>query len=102
MAFNSSNAGNIGPLLMIAIIYSFIGLGFSLIIAELFYIPSDFKWGFLVLGWASNWGNLSASIVETVAKQPPFGGPNDRDLGIACASLRSWHAYRLVESVTSG
>lgn len=84
MAFNSSNAGNIGPLLMIAIIYSFIGLAFSLIIAELFYIPSDFKWGFLVLGWASNWGNLSASVIETVAKQSPFGGPSDRDLGIAC------------------
>jgi hypothetical protein len=69
---------------MLATVYSFIGLACALITQQFCYIPHDFKFGFLVRGWTSNFGNLSNSIVETVARRRPFNGTMDRDLGIAC------------------
>ncbi|WWC68162.1 uncharacterized protein I206_102085 [Kwoniella pini CBS 10737] len=94
-AFTSDNIKAFGPLIMVAIIYQFIGLLFALITRELFYVPKDFQHGILVMGMLSNWGNLPTAVVQTLAKGSPFDPDTDVELGVAYIAV-----FVLVMTVT--
>ncbi|WVW78207.1 hypothetical protein I302_100158 [Kwoniella bestiolae CBS 10118] len=94
-AFTSDNIKAFGPLIMVAIIYQFIGLLFAWITRELFYVPKDFHHGILVLGMLSNWGNLPTAVVQTLAKGSPFDPSTDVELGVAYIAV-----FVLVMTVT--
>ncbi|WRT69901.1 uncharacterized protein IL334_006892 [Kwoniella shivajii] len=86
-AFTPENIGAFGPLMVIAIMYQLLGLSFAWVIRELFYVPIDFRWGILVSGLTSNWGNLPTAIVQTMAKEAPFNPAVDVDLGVAYVAI---------------
>lgn len=82
-SFNDSNIQNFGPLSLIAILFVVIGTGLFAILREIFYVPGDFQWGFLMLGAMSNWGNLPIAVVQSVGTEAPFDPEKDQALGIA-------------------
>lgn len=65
-AFTPDNISAFGPLAMMAVIYQVLGLLGSLVIRELFYVPRDFRWGVLVLGIISNWGERKSWRAATL------------------------------------
>lgn len=82
-SFNDSNIQNFGPLSLIAILFVVIGTSLFAILREIFYVPGDFQWGFLMLGAMSNWGNLPIAVVQSVGTEAPFDPSKDQALGIA-------------------
>lgn len=82
-SFNDSNIQNFGPLSLVAILFVVIGTGLFAILREIFYVPGDFQWGFLMLGAMSNWGNLPIAVVQSVGTETPFDPSKDQALGIA-------------------
>ncbi|WVW87150.1 hypothetical protein I302_109207 [Kwoniella bestiolae CBS 10118] len=86
-AFTPDNIKAFGPLVIVAVMYQMLGLIFAWIIRELFYVPIDFRWGILVSGLTSNWGNLPTAIVQTMAKESPFNPAVDVDLGVAYIAI---------------
>lgn len=82
-SFNDSNIQNFGPLSLVAILFVVIGTGLFAILREIFYVPGDFQWGFLMLGAMSNWGNLPIAVVQSVGTETPFDPERDQALGIA-------------------
>ncbi|OCF62002.1 hypothetical protein L486_01668 [Kwoniella mangroviensis CBS 10435] len=86
-AFTPDNIKAFGPLVVVAVLYQLLGLIFAWIIRELFYVPIDFRWGILVSGLTSNWGNLPTAIVQTMAKESPFNPAVDVDLGVAYIAI---------------
>ncbi|WVQ66266.1 uncharacterized protein L199_004445 [Kwoniella botswanensis] len=86
-AFTPDNIKAFGPLVVIAVLYQLLGITFAWIIRELFYVPIDFRWGILVSGLTSNWGNLPTAIVQTMAKESPFNPAVDVDLGVAYIAI---------------
>lgn len=55
-AFTPENLVAFGPLLFVAVMYEAIGFVLAAITRELFFVPLDFRWGILVMGAVSNWG----------------------------------------------
>lgn len=88
-SFNHDNISNMGPLIMTAVLYEFLGLLMALVVREIFWVPKNFQWGILILGALSNFGNLPTSLVQSVAESAPFNPTVDSPLGIGCASLCS-------------
>ncbi|ODN79430.1 hypothetical protein L202_03414 [Cryptococcus amylolentus CBS 6039] len=82
-ALSVENAPAMGPLVLVAVIYQILGFMFAWLIKELFYVPVDFRYGILVMGTVSNWGNLPTAIVQTMAKSAPFDPDTDTELGVA-------------------
>lgn len=82
-SFNDSNIQNFGPLSLVAILFVVIGTTLFAILREIFYVPGDFQWGFLMLGAMSNWGNLPIAVVQSVGTEAPFDPNKDQALGIA-------------------
>ncbi|KAK9896043.1 auxin efflux carrier [Cystobasidium minutum MCA 4210] len=82
-SFNDSNIQNFGPLSLVAILFVVIGTTLFAILREIFYVPGDFQWGFLMLGAMSNWGNLPIAVVQSVGTETPFDPSKDQALGIA-------------------
>jgi predicted permease len=50
-AFSPSNGAAFGSLVLVALIYQFLGFVFAWICRELFYVPADFQWGILVVSF---------------------------------------------------
>ncbi|WWC87859.1 uncharacterized protein L201_002756 [Kwoniella dendrophila CBS 6074] len=86
-AFTPENIKAFGPLVIVAVSYQLLGLIFAWFIREIFYVPIDFRWGILVSGLTSNWGNLPTAIVQTMAKEAPFNPAKDVDLGVAYIAI---------------
>ncbi|WWC73884.1 uncharacterized protein I206_107856 [Kwoniella pini CBS 10737] len=86
-AFTPENIKAFGPLVIVAVSYQILGLFFAWCIREIFYVPIDFRWGILVSGLTSNWGNLPTAIVQTMAKEAPFNPAVDVDLGVAYIAI---------------
>ncbi|CED85262.1 Auxin efflux carrier [Phaffia rhodozyma] len=86
-SFSADNVSALGPLIMSAVLYELIGLVFSLIIREIFWVPRNFQWGILMAGTLSNWGNLPTAIVQSVATNAPFDPDTDPTLGVAYISV---------------
>ncbi|KAL7419128.1 Protein M3 [Cryptotrichosporon argae] len=82
-AFTSENIAAFGPLAMMAIMYQTLGLLICYIIREVFWVPVDFRWGILVSGCISNWGNVPTAVVQQMANAAPFDPDTDVDLGVA-------------------
>lgn len=94
-AFTPSNISAIGPLFLVAFIYTVLGYLSGLIIRESLYVPRNFWHGVVVLCTVSNWGNLrelcdislhvlilyqyqATAIVVSITKQPPFDPSTDQ------------------------
>lgn len=86
-SYNSDNIRNFGPLLLVALLYQTIGLFFGLLIREIFWIPADFQWGFLLLSSLYNWGNVPLAVVQSVGSEIPFNPSTDPELGVAYVSI---------------
>ncbi|GFZ47960.1 hypothetical protein JCM24511_05707 [Saitozyma sp. JCM 24511] len=86
-AFSPSNGAAFGSLVLVALIYQFLGFVFAWVCRELFYVPTDFQWGILVMGTVSNWGNLPTAVVNTIGKSLPFDGTEDITLGTAYIAI---------------
>ncbi|KAK4685482.1 auxin efflux carrier family protein, partial [Tremellales sp. Uapishka_1] len=82
-AFNSQNISAFPPLLMMAICYIILGGLAGWLTSEFFTVPNDFKYGIIVMGLISNWGNLPTAIVQTMGKSAPFNPDTDVELGVA-------------------
>ncbi|KAF9066999.1 auxin efflux carrier [Rhodocollybia butyracea] len=86
-AFTPSNISAIGPLMLLAVIYIFVGFVSGLIIREICFVPRNFWQGIIIAAGMSNWGNLPTSIVQSVTAHPPFNGTSDVELGISFVSV---------------
>nr|ODO02193.1 hypothetical protein L204_00920 [Cryptococcus depauperatus CBS 7855] len=86
-AFTSTNIVAFGPLAAVAVMYQALGLFFAWLIREIFYVPIDFRWGILIAGVISNWGNLPTAVVQTMAQDAPFNSDTDVDLGVAYIAI---------------
>ncbi|AAW46043.1 hypothetical protein CNBJ0750 [Cryptococcus deneoformans B-3501A] len=82
-AFTSENIKAFGSLILIAILYMILGFICAWFVREFFFVPPDFRYGILVMGTISNWGNLPTAVVQTLAKSAPFDPDTDVELGIA-------------------
>ncbi|KLT43522.1 hypothetical protein CC85DRAFT_296012 [Cutaneotrichosporon oleaginosum] len=86
-SFTPTNIQAFGPLLMIGIMYQVLGGSLAWVVSEVFWVPSDFKFGILVMGVISNWGNLPTAVVQTMAREAPFNPDTDVDLGVAYIAI---------------
>ncbi|WOO76965.1 putative transporter [Vanrija pseudolonga] len=86
-AFTPHNVAAMGPLVLVAVIYEILGLLCAFIVKEIAWVPKDFRWGILVMGVVSNWGNLPTAVVQTMAREPPFNPATDVDLGVAYIAI---------------
>jgi len=50
-------------------------------------VPSNFRNGFIVAAVWSNWGNIPMSVIQSLAAGPPFGKPEDVEMGVSYASF---------------
>ncbi|KIR60535.1 membrane protein [Cryptococcus bacillisporus CA1873] len=82
-AFTSENIKAFGPLILIAVLYMILGFICAWFVREFFFVPPDFRYGILVMGALSNWGNLPTAVVQTLAKSAPFDPGTDVELGVA-------------------
>ncbi|KAE8540514.1 hypothetical protein D1P53_003461 [Cryptococcus gattii VGV] len=82
-AFTSENIKAFGSLILIAVLYMILGFICAWFVREFFFVPPDFRYGILVMGTLSNWGNLPTAVVQTLAKSAPFDPDTDVELGVA-------------------
>ena len=57
-AFTTKNVSEIGPLVLLAIVYILIGLLCGLVIREVCYVPRNFWQGIVVASGLSSWSSL--------------------------------------------
>ncbi|PLW39368.1 hypothetical protein PCASD_05036 [Puccinia coronata f. sp. avenae] len=50
-------------------------------------VPPNFRNGFIVAAVWSNWGNIPISVIQSLAAGPPFGKPEDVEMGVSYASF---------------
>ncbi|KNE90446.1 hypothetical protein PSTG_16112 [Puccinia striiformis f. sp. tritici PST-78] len=50
-------------------------------------VPKNFRSGFVVAAVWSNWGNIPMSVIQSLAAGPPFGKPEDVEMGVSYASF---------------
>ncbi|KIK63968.1 hypothetical protein GYMLUDRAFT_259028 [Collybiopsis luxurians FD-317 M1] len=86
-AFTPSNISAIGPLMLLAVIYIFVGFTSGFVIRELCFVPRNFWQGIIICTGMSNWGNLPTSIVQSVTAHDPFNGTTDVELGVSFVSI---------------
>ncbi|KAL1413270.1 Protein M3 [Vanrija albida] len=86
-AFTPQNIAAFGPLVLVAVMYEILGLLCAWVVREIAWVPKDFRWGILVMGVVSNWGNLPTAVVQTMAKEAPFDPAVDVDLGVAYIAI---------------
>ncbi|KAJ3933344.1 MAG: auxin efflux carrier [Lentinula lateritia] len=86
-AFTPSNISAIGPLMLLAVIYIFVGFASGLIIREICFVPRNFWQGIIIAAGMSNWGNLPTSVVQSVTAHAPFNGTTDVELGVSFVSI---------------
>ena len=94
-----------GTLLLIAVLYTMVGVLFAWIIKQFFWIPHRFRHGVLVAGGWGNTGDIrkdslsastfvlltilsvATSVILSVTGSAPFRGSKDQDLAIAYMSV---------------
>ncbi|KAG2098716.1 auxin efflux carrier [Suillus discolor] len=81
-SFHSSNIAELGPLVIIAVIYMLIGITLSWIIKQLFWVPHRFRYGILMAGGWANIGDIPISVALSVTASAPFNGTNDENLAV--------------------
>ncbi|KAG2130707.1 auxin efflux carrier [Suillus clintonianus] len=94
-AFNSSNISELGPLVIVALVYMLIGIILSWIIKQLFWVPHRFRHGILVAGGWANIGDIPISVTLSVMASAPFNGTDDENLAVGYIA-----AFILVWSIT--
>ncbi|KAG2343472.1 auxin efflux carrier [Suillus weaverae] len=94
-SFNSSNITELGPLVIVALIYMLIGVTLSCIIKQLFWVPHRFRHGILVAGGWANIGDIPISVTLSVMASAPFNGTDDQNLAVGYIAV-----FILVFSVT--
>ncbi|KAA1070418.1 Protein M3 [Puccinia graminis f. sp. tritici] len=50
-------------------------------------VPNNFRNGFIVAAVWSNWGNIPMSVIQSLTGGPPFGKPEDVEMGVSYASF---------------
>ncbi|OAX39401.1 auxin efflux carrier [Rhizopogon vinicolor AM-OR11-026] len=94
-AFSSSNISQLGPLVLIALIYMLIGIAISWFIKLSFWVPHRFRYGILVAGGWANIGDIPTSVALSIMASAPFNGAQDENLAVGYIA-----AFILVFSVT--
>ncbi|KAH7890311.1 auxin efflux carrier [Phlebopus sp. FC_14] len=94
-AFNSQNIAELGPLILVGVIYEVIGISISWIVKQLFWVPHRFRYGILVAGGWGNVGDIPTSVVMSITASVPFNGTEDQNLAISYIA-----AFILVFSIT--
>lgn len=77
---------NIGPLVLVAILYEIIGIVIALTVKRIFWVPHRFRYGVLVAGGWGNYGDIPTSVVMSIAGAAPFNGTTDQTLSVAYVS----------------
>ncbi|KAG1741693.1 auxin efflux carrier [Suillus lakei] len=94
-SFNSSNIAELGPPVIVALIYMLIGITISWIIKQLFWVPHRFRHGILVAGGWANIGDIPIAVTLSVMASAPFNGADDQNLAVGYVA-----AFILVFCVT--
>ncbi|KAG2367632.1 auxin efflux carrier [Suillus spraguei] len=81
-SFNSSNITELGPLVLLAVIYMLIGITLSWIIKQLFWVPHRFRYGIIVAGGWANVGDIPISVALSVMASGSFNGTDDENLAV--------------------
>lgn len=63
------------------------GLCLAFLIRTVCWVPRDFRWGILIAGALSNWGNMPTAIVQSVSTKAPFDATTDTALGVGFVSI---------------
>ncbi|KAF7304137.1 Auxin efflux carrier transmembrane protein [Mycena indigotica] len=85
-AFSVSNIHSIAPILLVAVIYIFIGLFIGWAVKQLFWVPHRFRWGIIVAGGWANTGDIPTAVVVSIMSAAPFNGTEDENLSVAYIS----------------
>ncbi|KAF9267668.1 hypothetical protein L218DRAFT_1073777 [Marasmius fiardii PR-910] len=86
-AFTPDNIGALGPLVLIASIYSIIGIVIAWVIKQLFWVPHRFRYGILVAGGWGNVGDIPTSVIMGITGAAPFNATHDQTLAVAYISV---------------
>ncbi|KAJ7474875.1 auxin efflux carrier transmembrane protein [Mycena latifolia] len=82
-AFTSQNISALGPLVLVALIYEGMGIVLAWLVSQVFWVPHRFRWGILVAGGWSNWGDIPTAVVMSITGATPFNGSTDQTLSVA-------------------
>lgn len=94
-SFHSSNMAELGPLVIIAVIYMLIGMTLSWIIKQLFWVPHRFRYGILMAGGWANVSDIPIAVTLSVMAAAPFNGTDDENLAVGYIAV-----FMLVWSIT--
>ncbi len=102
--YNDHTSLNLGPLVLVAVLYEAIGIVIAWIIKQVYWTPHRFRYGILVAGGWGNYGDIRASTHTTLNKHcyllsasatsvlmsitgaAPFNGTSDQTLSVAYVS----------------
>ncbi|KAJ7841083.1 auxin efflux carrier transmembrane protein [Mycena olivaceomarginata] len=82
-AFTSQNISALGPLVLVALLYEGISIILAWMVSQIFWVPHRFRWGILVAGGWSNYGDIPTAVVMSITGAAPFNGAADQTLGVA-------------------
>ncbi|TFY76519.1 hypothetical protein EWM64_g7491 [Hericium alpestre] len=82
-AFTSQNIHNLGPLVLVAIIYEALGMALAWLVTQFFWVPHRFRYGILVAGAFGNVGDIPTSVIMSITASAPFSGAQDQNLAVA-------------------
>jgi predicted permease len=64
--YHVSSRCNLGPLILVAVLYEVIGIMMAWIIKQFFWVPHRFRYGILVAGGWGNYGDIRESLSQTI------------------------------------
>ncbi|KAJ7708205.1 auxin efflux carrier [Mycena rosella] len=82
-AFTSQNISALGPLVLVALLYEGMGILMAWLVSQVFWVPWRFRWGILVAGGWSNYGDIPTAVVMSITGAAPFNGTADQTLSVA-------------------
>ncbi|KAJ7246980.1 auxin efflux carrier transmembrane protein [Mycena rebaudengoi] len=82
-AFTSQNISALGPLVLVALIYEALSILMAWVVSQIFWVPHRFRWGILVAGGWSNYGDIPTAVVMSITGAAPFKGVDDQTLSVA-------------------
>ncbi|KAF8206071.1 auxin efflux carrier [Mycena galopus ATCC 62051] len=85
-AFTSQNIGALGPLVLVALLYEGMGIVLAWLVSQIYWVPHRFRWGMLVAGGWSNYGDIPTAVVMSITGAAPFNGMTDQTLSVAYIS----------------
>jgi hypothetical protein len=63
-----SSRCNLGPLVLVAVLYEVIGIMMAWIIKQIFWVPHRFRFGILIAGGWGNYGDIRESLSQTICR----------------------------------